>query len=173
MRFQGYMNRPTKEMIDFYNQRTLDHCSRVKSNCRYIASVWDDRLQASEISHRGGIHDSSKFGDDEYIPYVWMSWFYKMKQDGIDFSYPSQEIEQSTDDAWAHHARVNSHHPEYHFSPEDMSSLDIIEMVCDWVSMSQEFGGSTKDWADKNIGSKWEFNVYQIKLIYHLIGLFK
>jgi len=171
MRLEEFMNRPTKEMTDFYNNRTLNHCNRVKSNCRYLASILDDRTEARIISYRGGIHDSSKFGDQEYTPYVWLTWNFKCKAENVAFVWPSKEIKDSTREAWEHHYTVNSHHPEYYLYIEQMPSMDIMEMVCDWHAMSQEFGGSTKEWADKNVGSKWKFNKEQKELIYHTIGL--
>ena len=42
-----------------------------------------------------------------------------------------------------------------------MSEVDLIEMVCDWTAMAQEFdqdNGSARGWADKTIGSRISFN---------------
>lgn len=51
----------------------------------------------------------------------------------------------------------------------DMTDVDIAEMIADWEAMSQELGGNTKEWADKNIG-RWNFNKHQKELIYKLIS---
>jgi hypothetical protein len=55
-----------------------------------------------------------------------------------------------------------------------MSDVDLIEMVCDWTAMSQEFdqdGGSARVWADKTIGNRVHFNDDKRRFIYEMIDL--
>jgi hypothetical protein len=55
-----------------------------------------------------------------------------------------------------------------------MSDVDLIEMVCDWTAMSQEFnqdGGSARGWADKTIGHRVAFNADKRRFIYEVIDL--
>ena len=33
-----------------------------------------------------------------------------------------------------HHVTTNRHHPEFHADANDMSDVDLIEMVCDWTA---------------------------------------
>ncbi len=73
-----------------------------------------------------------------------------------------------------HHMSVNRHHPDFHADPNDMSDVDLIEMVCDWTAMSQEFdqnGGSARAWADKTIGTRIHFNEEKRRFVYDMIEL--
>lgn len=71
-----------------------------------------------------------------------------------------------------HHVTSNRHHPEFHSDPNDMSDVDLIEMVCDWTAMAQEFGqdsGSARGWADKTVGKRVGFNAEKRRFIYQTI----
>lgn len=53
-------------------------------------------------------------------------------------------------------------------------SDELIEMVCDWTAMSQEFGqdgGSARGWADKTIGHRLELSEAKRKFVYAMIEL--
>lgn len=74
--------------------------------------------------------------------------------------------------AITHHVTSNRHHPEFYADPNDMSDVDLIEMVCDWTAMAQEFGqdgGSARGWADKTIGKRVAFIADKRRLIYRMI----
>lgn len=54
-----------------------------------------------------------------------------------------------------------------------MTEVDLIEMVCDWTAMSQEFGqdgGSARGWADKTIGKRVDFDTPNAQFIYRMIA---
>jgi hypothetical protein len=66
---------------------------------------------------------------------------------------------------------ANRHHPEFHADPNDLSNVDLIEMVCDWTAMAQEFGqGSARGWADKTIGKRVAFNAEKRRFIDQMIA---
>jgi len=122
---------------------------------------------------RAKIHDASKFEEDERIPYIWLTEFHRCRQINEPFTYPSG-IESTVKLAIEHHVTNNRHHVEFHPNPNDMSNVDIIEMVCDWTAMAQELeqnGGSARGWADKSIGQRINFNDNRRKLIYSTIDL--
>lgn len=150
---------PTQEMYNRYKERTNSHIGRVIKNMVKVAPSLLDRAKH---------HDESKYGIDEYIPYVWLTEYHRCKKNDIDFKYPPN-VEDAIDMAVKHHYSTNRHHPEFHEKPSDMSNRDIIEMVCDWTAMSQEFGDDVTEWADKCIKDKYEFTTRQIKLIYGTI----
>lgn len=175
MRLKYYLTEssPTKEMIEFYEKRTKEHIDRVRKNLYHIAEVRDD-LNKVELMSRAKDHDKSKYSKKEREPYIWLTW---IKKYGISsISMPTnefQKINKSIDKAWKNHSKINKHHPEAHSDPNKMTDIDIAEMVADWASMSQELKTSLKEWADKNVGSKWKFDKEKTKLIYDLIGLFE
>ena len=69
---------------------------------------------------------------------------------------------------------ANRHHPDFHADPNDMTDVDLIEMVCDWTAMSQEFGQdgeSARGWADKTIGERLHLNEDRRQFVYAMIEL--
>lgn len=128
---------------------------------------------AEELKRRADVHDASKFGPEEYVPYVWLTEFHRCRRLGEPFSYPVG-MEERVRNAIAHHVTTNRHHPEFHDDPNNMTDVDLIEMVCDWAAMSQEFGqdgGSARGWADKTIGNRVRLNNDRKRFLYSMIDL--
>lgn len=175
----------TKEMEDFYEKRTRNHIDLVAKYCRKI-SEYDSKYD--ELLERLKVHDDSKFEEPERTPYIYITWKYKIKDEGKDFDVP-KDIEDKMNEATLHHVTSNSHHPEFHSSrktgllnredrdkpPKEivdassMPEIDIAEMVADWCAMSEEKGNSPKGWADKNVDVRWKFGDNKKNLIYELI----
>ena len=161
---------PTPEMIAFYERRTKGHIDRVGRCLAVMASVTD---YANELNERARVHDASKFGAIERVPYIWLTEFHRCRRDGLPFVYP-EGMEERVRAAIEHHVTTNRHHPEFHSDPNQMTDVDLIEMVCDWTAMSQEFGqdgGSARGWADKTIGKRLELNDDRKRFVYAMIGL--
>lgn len=107
-------------------QDTLDHIRRVQQELLRIAY---------QLTRRGIDHDQSKLQSpekelfDEYTP--------KLKA----LTYGSNEYKKCLDamgEALKHHYQVNYHHPEhYERGVNDMSLLDIVEMLVDWKAASE------------------------------------
>ena len=159
---------PTPEMIAFSDRRTKEHIARVAANLRILATVTN---YGDELASRAESHDASKFEPEERIPYVWLTEFHRKRHCGETFEYP-RGIEERVRRAIDHHVTSNRHHPEYHADPNDMTEIDLIEMVCDWTAMSQEFeqdNGSARGWADKTIGTRVHFNSANTEFVYQMI----
>ncbi len=159
---------PTPEMIAFYERRTNEHIERVRRCLLLMAQATD---YGEELLERAKVHDASKFGPEERIPYVWLTEYHRCRRKGEPFAYPEGVAEQ-VKQAITHHVTSNRHHPEFHADPNEMSDVDLIEMVCDWTAMAQEFGqdgGSARGWADKTIGKRVAFNADKRRFIYQMI----
>lgn len=159
---------PTPEMAQNYEDRTARHIGLVAQNLQKAAQFSE---HGPELIERAQVHDASKYGPEEKIPYIWLTEFHYCKNNGLPFEYPPGIEEQVKKATW-HHISTNTHHPEAHESPADMGEADLIEMVCDWTAMAQELGqndGSARGWADKNVGTKWAFTEPQIDFIYSTI----
>lgn len=161
---------PTSEMMAFFERRTRKHIDRVIGNLTVLAKLPG---YPKEIVSRGKIHDASKFAPPERVPYIWLTEFYRRRQTGEAFAYPAG-IEEQVKAAIQHHLKTNRHHPEFHASPDAMSDVDIIEMVCDWTAIAQELGengGSARQWADNNVGDQKRFKFSKAKkqFIYQVI----
>jgi hypothetical protein len=165
---QIHREEPTLEMLAFYERRTNEHIERVRRCLALLAKITDD---GEELIERARVHDASKFGPQERVPYVWLTEYHRCRRNGEPFEYP-EGMAEKVKLAIHHHVTTNRHHPEFHTDPNDMSDVDLIEMVCDWTAMAQEFGqdgGSARGWADKTIGKRVEFNAEKRQFIYRMI----
>ena len=127
---QAAIEHPTPEMFKWFFERTQDHIGRVANNMLRVADHFD--LDKQKLVQLGKEHDASKYSIEEFIPYVFLSWDYKMKQDNKEYTLP-EGMQKEIDRATLHHIRNNRHHPE-HFKNgiNDMTLIDILEMLCDW-----------------------------------------
>lgn len=160
--------KPTQEMLDFFKKRTKEHINRVVKFMRQLEGFRD--LTAEELKERAAAHDRDKYSKELVLPYIWVTEYHRVNNEGA----VSEELQQQYDlasEATGKHVQQNRHHPETHESPEDMTELDLAEMVADWSAMAEELGeGSARGWAEKNIGSKWEFSPEQTEFIFDAIS---
>lgn len=155
----------TQEMQKYFLKRTENHISLVKKNLQYFINNW---YYPHGLKERANCHDKSKFEEPERTGYIYRTWKSYCVLNNIEFKFPEEIIQESTN----HHIKNNSHHPEFHNHPDDMTEMDMIEMVCDWTAMGEEFGEkSIKVFADKVLGSKYLFHDENIKKIYSYINL--
>ena len=154
----------TSKMVEWFNERTNAHISRVQEGLYKLADLYDWH----ELYDRAKDHDRSKFSSEEMDGYIWSTEKYRCQRVGDEFECidGAQEL---MDTAWDNHQKVNRHHPEYHASLGDMENEDIAEMVADWVAMGKELGNTAKEWADKMVGDRWKFSPEAVRLIYQFI----
>lgn len=179
----------TKEMEDWFEERTKRHIALVQKYCKKIFDL--DPVKYKDLIERGKEHDQSKFESLEREPYIFVGWDYKCKDDGIKFDVP-KDIKEKMSKATEHHVKTNEHHPEFWDPNKDkretinredrdkkpkeivdatkMDDISIAEMVADWCGMSEEKGNTPKEWANKNIEVRWNFTPSQRILIYRLIN---
>lgn len=162
-------NEPTEEMLAFFKKRTREHIGRVVNYLRLFEGF--QGLTKEELAERGKDHDRDKYADPKMVvPYIWVTEYHKVKNAGGEISDDLQAMYDKAREATGKHITVNRHHPEFHESTDAMTTLDLVEMVCDWAAMAEELGdGSPRGWADKNVGSKWKFSPEQTELIYDAI----
>jgi len=170
-----------------FEKRTKRHIELTQKFCKKIDRAFSKQFEG--IVERGEQHDQSKYGKEELDPYIWLTWEYKCKDDGVECKMP-QGMKEKIHAATEHHIRSNAHHPEFHvpkgqfagINKKDrdkppgklidataMTDLDIAEMVADWCAMSEERGSTPRSWANQNVNVRWKFTPKQEKLIYKLI----
>ena len=110
-------------------------------------------------------HDLSKLKEPEYSAFVERKWIEKTT--GKDLY---QEMDDSIKNAIVHHVKLNGHHPEFWsndyrgFSTTDPCHIEtmpedaIIEMVCDWAAMGEQYGNTARNWYNKTKDTRWIFN---------------
>lgn len=101
------------------------------------------------LAHRGAVHDASKLESPEKEVFDEMTPMLK------ELTYGSDEYKEALakmKPALEHHYAKNSHHPEhYKGGVDDMTLLDVIEMLCDWKAAGERHkDGSLEESLKKN-----------------------
>ena len=184
----------TPEMEEHYIKRTMSHIEKVQDNgLRLIELLPFGENEKYEFLAIIREHDASKFKEPERSLYVLISWRYHIEEDKFkEINLPEWLLTEMTK-ITEYHTKNNKHHPEYwdtslisgFINPENrdetevmvdgtqMPKLHIMEMVCDWCSVSEERGGDPTDWADMNVNKRWKFTKEQVELIYGTIKILK
>ena len=94
-------------------------------------------------------HDLSKYNDLEFYPY--RRHFDPTTSEENEDEEKKAIAEENYENAWKHHYEHNSHHIEYWYDWKnsiaiDMPLEDIIEMICDWISMANYFNNPIDKW---------------------------
>ena len=113
---------------------TFDEC-RVETQ-RHIDKVRKYiRFFTDRLTTRGENHDASKLESPE------IELFAEHIEHLAEIEYGSEEYEaelKALGPAIEHHHSVNKHHPEYHPNGiNDMTLIDLVEMIADWKASSE------------------------------------
>jgi hypothetical protein len=157
--------KPSAEMVAFYTERTAEHITRVKNNM--IAMDGWMGFDLETLTARGSAHDASKYSEEEFEGYVHHTWWHKCRNEGKPFDH-TQEIGELVKKSIYHHVHLNRHHHEHHKNVNEMTDLDLLEMVCDMTAMAQELNTSSdkscKVWAEANV-PLWGFEPGKLGVI--------
>ncbi|MFA5031213.1 MAG: DUF5662 family protein [Patescibacteria group bacterium] len=175
----------TKEMEDWFVKRTTNHIKNVQRYCNKIESYDPKRFKG--LVFQAKWHDSLKFREPERTPYIFTTWTYKCKAEGVPYE-PPEEMKEPMNNATAHHIKNSKHHPEYWsdvttnlVNPDardeasqtidatKMDTLSVAEMVADWFAVSKERHNPVEFWANKNVNKRWMFTPEQTAMIYELV----
>jgi hypothetical protein len=165
------------EMTDHFQQVHTEHVERVQKNLALMGGYYEELSPAMglQIAQRAILHDQSKLQEPEYVPYVWRinrTLWKKTNSPHLRW-LESQTLDQAIQDAVRHHVTHNRHHPEWHMDADDMSVIDIIEMVCDWYAMSQEFNTSIVTWFNYVVPRRYSFSADVRQKVFDEITLIK
>ena len=137
------------------NQDTLRHIERVRNLLN---------LCVRELLERGELHDQSKLVDPEVVGFT----EYTPKLAGSTYGSPEyQAFLKELKPTLEHHYARNRHHPE-HFKNglNDMTLIDLIEMICDWKSASERHSNG-------NIRKSIEINANRFNMSPQLVTIFE
>jgi Family of unknown function (DUF5662) len=124
------------------------------------------RRVANEIGERAEVHDASKLLDDEFSGFSRINHAARVKKFGSEEYNAGMRAERGVIDL---HFKRNSHHPEraallvsqpyqgseaeqaYQLgrSENEMTFLDVIEMVCDWWGARKGYD-DTRSWEESS-----------------------
>lgn len=135
-----------REQLNRYFTRTVEHIHRVQKNMVTIVTVFREVLELSddECQHLMWSvmnHDRSKFSKKQFWPYVELTEYYHQRKvlNNPTYDYSSPIIRDAVEEAVLDHYMVENHHPERLQPLQQMTKLELIEVVCDLQAMAQEF----------------------------------
>ena len=168
---------------------TIIHKEYVKRSIEKLAKYLEEhgaKNHARRLRYRGETHDNSKIGYTGNLPEDDRR---KKKEDYDDELHAlsrivsSKELMKDTNrelsilekEAIQLHWKNNSHHPEHFESVLDMTTLDVMEMVCDWHARSVQWGTNLLEYAQNSQKNRFHFPewMYQQVIFYCniLLGL--
>lgn len=117
-----------------YDIYIVEHIDNVKKAYKWIK---DHNIILEDYSVRVGLHDLSKYSDEEYIAYD--NYFYGRK---------TKAVKEAFNYAWLHHIHQNPHHWQHWvlINDEDgthaleMPKEYVVEMISDWWAFSHKSG---------------------------------
>jgi len=137
------------------NDDTWKHIHRINELLHQVVRI---------LLTRGDEHDQSKLDRPE------VELFTEHTQRLAAISYGSDEYKEALKDlapALEHHYANNRHHPE-HFKNgiDDMTLIDLVEMICDWKAASERHN-------DGNIRKSIEKNADRFNMSPQLVKIFE
>jgi hypothetical protein len=129
------------------------------------------RNVARQLLERADFHDLSKFAPDE------LGGMIEIDRIADEYGLNSpQYMEALQGKAIQLHRSRHTHHPEYHKNGLiEMSTLDIIEMICDWKAANMlrghpEWNKSVNMMADRlNLSSEQQFLIKTIAQLLEVV----
>lgn len=123
-------------------ETVLNHIQNVQRNCYKLGlkliKMGEVELGRNLIAN-GQIHDNSKFKGIEF--------------DHLFYGDPILS------DVIKHHSSTNPHHAEYWGSIQQVPLVYLIELVCDCVGRSSEFGSDVRVWFRDEATKKYNFSM--------------
>ena len=138
-KYKAYIDNHKKNVVETWeelkkNKIIYDYimAQNQKENIENIESIINKNVQ---------MHDNSKYGEEEWEPY--RKHFYSVNEE------EKKSSKKEFSKAWEHHKKTNTHHHE-HWEEinknNEMPLTDVVEMCCDWISMSKVLGGTALSW---------------------------
>ena len=147
---------------------TIVHKKYVLDSCMTLA-LWliqnEDEQLGLKLLQRATIHDNSKLSYEELDALAKISTDKSCLEDAHAkmSEYKKQAIEL--------HWKNNRHHPEFFSCYENMSKLDILEMICDWHSRSVQYGTDMKEFVRIRQENRFHFPKEMMDMIWYYIDI--
>ncbi len=144
------------------NNETFRHIERVRNLLN---------LMVVTLLQRGELHDQSKLTNPE------VETFAEFTDKLAKVTYGSAEYEgfrKAMKPALDHHYANNRHHPE-HFKDgvNDMTLIDVVEMLCDWKAASERHNdGNIRKSIEKN-ADRFNLSPQLVRILENTAEMFK
>lgn len=108
--------------------------------------------EAEALMERALSHDNSKIvNKDEFRALT------AIINDKSCLGNARAKLSQFKQDAIELHWHHNSHHPEHFANPEEMSKIDRLEMVCDWMARSLQYKNDLLPFVETRQAERFHF----------------
>lgn len=115
---------------------------------------------ALNLAKRCTRHDISKFEGEEIAKFTKLD---NSRQSMID---SNETLSEDTKKIIETHWKNNRHHPEHFKTHDDMTEIDIMEMVCDWHARSKQFGTDFLSFVKTRQENRFHFDEELFQKIY-------
>ncbi len=164
---------------------TIIHKELVMDSCEVLALELEKRgaeNHARRLRERGRVHDNSKIGYSAYLPEYEISAKKKRFDDEL---YALSKVSYLIDtmknvdgksnplvkEATELHWKNNAHHPEHYKSCLDMTNLDIMEMVSDWVARATQMETNVIEYVNNSQKERFHFPDWMFQQIMYYLNL--
>ena len=164
-KYKTYIDNHKKNVV-----QTWEELKNLEIIHNFILKTSKDPNIDKKLNERALNHDNSKFSEEEWEPYRKRFFFVNIEE--------KNSAKEEFQKAWCHHKANNFHHNQYWEETNQaniMPFIDVVEMCCDWISMSKANGGNALNWyySQKNLvlGDKQkEWTLFILKEYYKNVG---
>lgn len=141
----------------YHKKIIMDICLKVSE---YLVNRGETN-KAIEVLKRACEHDNTKFNDIELEHLISII----TDDSNNSFKNAQNKLSDREKKAIEVHWKNNRHHPEYFSSHNNMSEIDIIEMVCDWYARSIQYNTDFIPFIIERQKNRFKFNEEVFKQI--------
>lgn len=142
---------------------TILHKKLILDSClllsEYFFSIGNDEI-ALNLLKRASTHDISKFQKKELMSLA------SIPKNAKAFKNPNTEMSEEERKHIELHWKNNAHHPEHYEDYNDMTEIDMLEMICDWHARSIQFDTNFLEFVTTRQENRFHFNKEQFDYIY-------
>lgn len=130
-----------------HKKLVMDACYKMS---KYLFNVHRDD-EGFALLKRAQVHDNQKFCTAE------INSLQKLAGTNDNMTNQKYTMTESDKECIALHWKNNRHHPEHFDNVDEMTELDIMEMVCDWFARSEQYGTDFMDFVITRQNNRFHF----------------
>lgn len=141
---------------------TIIHKQYVLKSCLKLANILFDEQKnelALDLLKRACIHDNSKLEEEELLALS------RIINDKDCLTNSKEQLSEFKKNAIALHWKNNRHHPEFFSDINNMTELDILEMICDWYARSMQYNTNFLEFVYDRQKNRFHFPEQMFKVI--------
>lgn len=151
--------------IEKMYQDTFVHKGYVMQVCSKFAEYLREQGledDANKLMERAVVHDNSKIvNKDEFRALT------SIINDKSCLGNAKAQLSMFKQDSIELHWKHNAHHPEHFTNYDEMSRIDRIEMVCDWMARSMQYKSDLLQFVETRQNERFHFSELMYDEVYH------